>query len=110
MFFSHRGPYYGSVSQIGLIWADVLTGATVGNERMTPHYTQTLHGTAIDADQLGWFGGSMGRHIWQSHGASGYMLPFLDPFAVRIVIIVVWGMDQPNPRGLVVNMFCTFKF
>ena len=26
---------------------------------------------AIYADQLGWFWGSMGRHIWQSHGVSG---------------------------------------
>ena len=26
--------------------------------------TQTLHGTAIYADQLGWFWGSMGRHLW----------------------------------------------
>ena len=28
--------------------------------------SQTLHGTAIYADQLGWL--SMDRHIWQSHG------------------------------------------
>ena len=29
-------------------------------------YTQTLHGTAIYANQLGWFWGSMGRHIWHT--------------------------------------------
>ena len=48
------------------------------------HIPDTTYGTAIYADQLGWwfggsdcrsgqgwwwFGGSMGRHIWQSHGA-----------------------------------------
>ena len=30
--------------------------------------TQTLHGTAINADQLGWFGGQF-MHIFQSHGS-----------------------------------------
>ena len=29
---------------------------------------QTLHGTAIGLPTLGWFGGSIDRHIWQSHG------------------------------------------
>ena len=33
--------------------------------------SQILHGTAIYADQLGSFGGQC-RHIWQSHGVSGY--------------------------------------
>ena len=27
---------------------------------------------AIYVPTLGWFEGSMGRHIWQSHGVSGY--------------------------------------
>ena len=36
--------------------------------------SQTFHGTAIYADQLGWFWGSMGRHIWQSHGVFGNWL------------------------------------
>ena len=33
-----------------------------------PRHDQS--GTAIYADQLGWFGGSF-KHIWRSHGMSG---------------------------------------
>ena len=32
---------------------------------------QTLHGTAIYANQLGWCQGGQCIHIWQSHGVSG---------------------------------------
>ena len=36
-------------------------------DRLFQAYPDTTHGTA---DQLGWFGRSKGRHIWQSHGQS----------------------------------------
>ena len=43
-------------------------------------FSQTLHGTAIDADQLGWFQGGQCRHILQSHGVFGFvsLWPYYD--------------------------------
>ena len=44
-------------------------------------YTPCMHMYAIDchrtANQLGWFGESMGRHIFQSHGVYGKQMTFL---------------------------------
>ena len=40
--------------------------------RNTLRVSDTTHGTAIYADQLGWFWGSIDRHIWQSHGVFGF--------------------------------------
>ena len=41
---------------------------------MCIYLSQTLHGTAIYADQLGWLTGGQCRHIWQS-GAYRYYYP-----------------------------------
>ena len=49
------------------------TFLTQGVRWHTPiQYPDTTHGTAIYADQLGWFWGSIDRHIWQSHGVFGF--------------------------------------
>ena len=45
-----------------------LTKQREGSGISHAHQSQTrLMGLPLYANQLGWFGGSMGRHLWQSH-------------------------------------------
>ena len=47
------------------------TGFTTVFTARRRHGPQTLHGTAIYADQLGWCQGGQCRHIFQFHGVYG---------------------------------------
>ena len=50
---------------------DLISRWLTHEENSGLHNPDATKGTAIYADQLGWFGGSIDWHIWQSHGASG---------------------------------------
>ena len=44
---------------------------STGNLRIHTYPRHSMYG--IFADQLGWFSGSIDRHIFQFHGLSGYL-------------------------------------
>ena len=66
-------------------------------------FPDTTNGTAVNADQLGWFWGSMGRHIRQSHGSSCLGLrDFLtkEPFVLGFTMCFAWILGEEH--GVVV--------